>query len=426
MAAYYRNADATAAVSLPGGWLDSGDLAYRAEGELYIVGRVKDLIIKGGRNIAPEEVEEIAGSIDGVRKGCVAAFGVADPALGTERLVVVAETRVTDSEERARLETTVISRVAEGIGLPPDTVSLVAPGSVLKTSSGKIRRGETKEMFLKGNLGQRPRVPLRRKLALLAGVARVAIRSGLSRAAYALYLAYLALALLVTGPVLWALVTLIPGRRQVFALQRLASRACLRIMGCRLSVEGLEHLRGTGAAILASNHTSYVDVAALLALLPVDFVFVAKKEVLSWPVIGAFTRKARHPTVDRMDPQHSVVAARAVADVVRSGQPVLFFPEGTFTSAVGLRPFRLGAFEVAAQTKAPVVPLAIRGARHVLRGDDWRPRAGHIHVWIGPAMRPQGTTWKDVLDLRNQVADVIAAHCGEPRLDLVVGGLAGV
>jgi 1-acyl-sn-glycerol-3-phosphate acyltransferase len=127
-----------------------------------------------------------------------------------------------------------------------------------------------------------------------------------------------------------------------------------------------------------------------------------------------------------MDPQHSVNVARAVADVVRSGQPVLFFPEGTFASAAGLRPFRLGAFEVAAQTGAPVVPLAIRGARHVLRGDDWRPHPGHIHLWIGPAMRSEGTSWRDVLELRNKVADAIAAHSGEPRLDLVVGGLAGV
>ncbi|MGH7567847.1 MAG: fatty acyl-AMP ligase, partial [Gemmatimonadales bacterium] len=75
MAGYFRNPEGTAAITLPGGWLDSGDLAYRSEGELYITGRRKDLIIKGGRNLIPQEIEEVAGSVEGVRKGCVVAFG---------------------------------------------------------------------------------------------------------------------------------------------------------------------------------------------------------------------------------------------------------------------------------------------------------------------------------------------------------------
>src|SRR5260221_11370175 len=95
-AGYYRKPEATAAITLPGGWLDSGDLAYRAEGEIFIAGRRKDLIIKGGRNLVPQEIEDVTASVPGIRRGCVVAFGVTRPELGTEALVVVAETRATD------------------------------------------------------------------------------------------------------------------------------------------------------------------------------------------------------------------------------------------------------------------------------------------------------------------------------------------
>ena len=86
---YHGNREATAAVTLPGGWLDSGDLAYVARGDVHIAGRRKDLIIKGGRNLVPQEIEEAASEVDGIRRGCVVAFGTPHPELGTEALVVV-------------------------------------------------------------------------------------------------------------------------------------------------------------------------------------------------------------------------------------------------------------------------------------------------------------------------------------------------
>jgi 1-acyl-sn-glycerol-3-phosphate acyltransferase len=424
MAGYYRSPEMTRSVTLPGGWIDSGDLAYRAAGELFITGRIKDLIIAGGRNIVPQEVEEIVGSVEGVRKGCVAAFGVADEALGTERLVVVAETRLTDRDARSKLDEAIVARVSEGIGLPPEQVLIADPGSVLKTSSGKIRRGATKELYTSGRLGRRQTPPLARRLTLAAAAGKLAIRAGLARVGYALYFVWVLLALAMLAIVSWALAAVLPGRRSVFLLQRVASRVALRIVGCQHSVEGLEHLDGVGAAILASNHTSYVDIAALVSLLPMDFLFVAKREVLSWPLIGTLVRRGRHPTVDRWDPRHSVVDARAITEVARRGESVLFFPEGTFTAAAGLRPFRMGAFEAAVETLTPVVPIAIRGARHVLRDDELRPHRGRVHVWVGSPIAPPGATWQDALDLRSRVADAIAAHCGEPRLDLVAGGPA--
>ena len=91
-------------------------------------------------------------AIDGVRKGCVAVFGAADAALGTERLVVVAETRETETTARDRLQQDILEAVSDALGVPPDTVALARPGAVLKTSSGKVRRSATRDAYLAGAL----------------------------------------------------------------------------------------------------------------------------------------------------------------------------------------------------------------------------------------------------------------------------------
>ena len=133
---YYRNPAATRGL-FHGDWLDSGDRAYLAGGDVYLTGRVKDIIIRGGRNFYPYELEDAVGGIAGVRKGCVAAFASGDPETGTERLVVVAETRETDAGALADLRRQIQAASVELLGAPPDDVVLAAPHTVLKTSSGK-------------------------------------------------------------------------------------------------------------------------------------------------------------------------------------------------------------------------------------------------------------------------------------------------
>src|SRR5262249_59483387 len=94
---YYRNPEATKALFAGGGWLNTGDRAYLRDGMMYITGREKDIIIRGGRNISPYELEEAVGDLPGIRRGCVAVFGSQDRTSGTERLVVLAETREQDA-----------------------------------------------------------------------------------------------------------------------------------------------------------------------------------------------------------------------------------------------------------------------------------------------------------------------------------------
>ena len=422
MQGYFRNPTATAAISLGDGWLDTGDLGYQADGELYVTGRLKDLIIKAGRNLVPQEIEEAASEVPGIRKGCVVAFGVPHPTLGTERLVVVAETRVTEPERRAALASAVAERVATAVGLPPDQVELVVPGSVPKTSSGKLRRDTARQLHLGGTLGATAGPTPFLRPRLLTEAAWAELRRLLRTPRRWLYGAYLAVALLPPAFLAWALAASIPARALALALPRRYFGLALRAAGCRLAVEGLENLPPRGAVLMASNHASYVDVAALMALLPRDFLFVAKREVLGWPAVGTFVRRAGHLTVDRNDTQQSLTDAAAIGRSLAAGQAVLVFPEGTFTSQTGLRPFRLGAFSAAVESRLPIVPLALRGTRGMLRDGVWIPRPGPVRLWIGRPIPPEGSGWRAVMELRDRVADAIAEHCGEPRLDILAGG----
>ena len=420
MARYHHNPDATSRVLLSDGWIDSGDLAYRVGAELFVTGRVKDLIKKGGRNLVPQEIEEVVGAVAGVRKGCVAAFGVADEATGTERIVVLAESRAQSRAERDRLEREAVAAVAARTGVPPDVVRVVSPGVVPKTSSGKIRRAAAREAYLTGRVTGTRGIPLRLRLGLFVGRATEALARTARRIGRALQIGYLTvvgtIALLVLGPVVVVLLYLLPTGRPVRVLSRVAARLALAISGCRLIVDGAERLRrrDSGPLVLVTNHTSYADTPVLLAALPIDFVVVSMLEIVRWPVIGTFARRGSHPLVDRWHPTQSVTDEADIHARLRDGETVLFFAEGGFSAMRGLKPFRLGAFEAAVATGAPVVPIALRGSRELLPADTRIPHPGRVHVWIGEPLRSESPGWRGAVALRDQAAHAIAAHCGEP------------
>jgi fatty-acyl-CoA synthase len=139
---YYNRPDVNAEL-FHDGWLRTGDLAYLLDGELVMCGRIKDVIIVGGRNVFPEDVERALTGVDGVRAGNVIAFGV--ERRGKEGLVVVAESKADDPTTVRR---SVAERVRQTTGLPARDIVLVAPGTLPKTSSGKLQRSLCKTRYL--------------------------------------------------------------------------------------------------------------------------------------------------------------------------------------------------------------------------------------------------------------------------------------
>ena len=143
---YYNRPEVTAA-AFHDGWLRTGDLGYLVGGELVVCGRLKDMIIVGGRNVFPEDVERAVAEVEGVRAGNVIAFGI-ERQPGREGLVVVAETRERDVP---MLRAAVADRVRDAVGLPPEVV-FVTPGTLPKTSSGKLQRSLCRSRYLEAEL----------------------------------------------------------------------------------------------------------------------------------------------------------------------------------------------------------------------------------------------------------------------------------
>ncbi|MBT0961510.1 AMP-binding protein [Denitromonas iodatirespirans] len=409
---YYRNPAASAKL-FDGDWLVTGDYAYLADGELYITGREKDLIIRGGRNFYPYDLEQAVGELAGVRKGCVAVFGVVDVQAADEQLVVVAETRETDAERRAALEQRIAGAAVEQIGIPPDVVVLALPHSVLKTSSGKLRRAAVREAYLNDTLGASTRPPwlqvLRLQTASLAGQLR-----GLARRAGGwCYGAWVWAAFWLLAPLAALAIFVLPSVGARWRATHRLARAFQTLSGCPMTVSGLDNLPD-GPVLLVANHASYADGLVLGAALPSPVAFVAKGEFKGNPVMRPLFERMGAHFVSRFDSRQGVGDLKRLGDIARQPPPLLFFAEGTFGSSPGLRGFRLGAFQIAAQHGLPVVPVAIAGTRQVLPAGSWRPRRGPLRVTVCPPVSPQGEGWHDMLELRDAVRQAILAHCGEP------------
>ena len=145
--------------------LRTGDVGYLADGELYVVDRLKDLVKVAGRSYSPSDIERAAEGVSGVRAGRSVAFGVTDPAVGTESLVLLAEVLPRTAQDLEALTEELRIAVVEQIGLSPSAVCLLKPGSLPRTSSGKLMRRDARDRYLSGALNGaaslRPMFPLR-------------------------------------------------------------------------------------------------------------------------------------------------------------------------------------------------------------------------------------------------------------------------
>ncbi len=454
---YHRNPKATEAL-FDREWLRSGDRGYIARGELHISGRDKDLIVRAGRNLYPYDLEAAVAGIEGVRKGCIAAFACPDPRTGTERLVVVAETREREPSKRRWIEGEIRQAIAALAGLPPEEIVLAPPHSVLKTSSGKIRRPAMRELFVAGAIGRgvgSVRLQLLRlTLAAAAGFLR---RQGrrLRRLAYSIYVGAVAALLLVLTLPLFALSWNVRAR---WRWGRRLLRSAFRAVGIRLRTQGGEYLREGSRSVVVVNHASYLDGALLFAAMPVPIAIAAKAEFGGIFPIGNLLRAFGVAFVERLDHQGSLTGVESLVAKLEREEIIGLFPEGTMHRMPGLLPFRLGAFKMAVQARASVVPVTLSGSRSVLRDGQWIPRPGEVVFRINPPLddidrslasrsgdseeakdeardeaaespdaaspadsSPESAAhrseeWAQAVRLRDAARAVILAQCGEPDL----------
>ena len=194
-------------------------------------------------------------------------------------------------------------------------------------------------------------------------------------------------------------------------IQRLArwwGRSLLFISGARVHVEGLEHLAPGQPYVFAANHRSQFDIFVLLAVLPGNFLFVAKKSLFQIPIFGQALARMGSVPIDRSNRQEAIRSLNQAVAKVKQGFSMMVFPEGTRASSRELLPFKKGVFIMALRAGKPVVPVAINGTMAIQPRGALRLKPGPIQVVIAPPIDSRQFQRKD--DLMDAVRRVIAAH----------------
>jgi len=410
---YFRN-EAKTRELFDGDWLDSGDRAYLVDGDIVVTGRIKDMVIRAGRNVYPHEIEQAVGEVEGVRRGCVAVFGDPDPDAGTERLVVVAETRERERAAQDALRARITEVATALLDEPPDEIVLAPPRTIPKTSSGKIRRSAARALLASGQLEAAPRALWWQvaRITLVGATARV--RRGLRALGERLYAVWwwtVAALTLVLG---LGMLTLMPRRAWCWPATRAAGRLALGLTGSRISRGGVDPL--PERCVLVANHASYLDSLVLATALPGELAFLAMAELAKFPPFAHVLNRLGAILVARGEVEGLEEATEAAIAAVEAGRRPVFYPEGTTTRIPGILPFRLGAFVVAARAGVPVVPIALHGTRSILRGQQWFPRRGDAELEIGPPLQPEGDDFGAATALRDATRAWMLEATGEPDL----------
>jgi 1-acyl-sn-glycerol-3-phosphate acyltransferase len=279
-------------------------------------------------------------------------------------------------------------------------------------------------LYEKGALGQPSRSVRWQMLRLLVASLRPMWQRTWRSLKTNLYSAYLWMLFGLLTPVGWVAVATLPRLTWRWATLRALARLLAWASRTPLEIHGLDNLlKEKRSTVVVANHCSYLDAYALVATIPRPISFIAKAEFTEKFHSRLFLKHMHTETVQRFDTEQGIRDARRITSVAQEGKSLLFFPEGTFTRIPGLMPFHMGAFVTAETANLPVIPIAIRGTRSMLRANSWFLRRGKITVTIGEAIETShireqaaGNGWETALKLRDAARTFILQHCGEPDL----------
>jgi 1-acyl-sn-glycerol-3-phosphate acyltransferase len=199
------------------------------------------------------------------------------------------------------------------------------------------------------------------------------------------------------------------------ACSRIWARMILWTSRVQVRVNGVQNVKGGRPYVLCANHQSHMDIPILLAGLPFQFRFAAKKELFRYPFLGWHLRRSGHLSINRENPHAAVKSLRDAAAGIQKGTPILIFPEGGTSPDGVIKPFKGGGFMLAVRSNAELVPVTIRGSRAVLAPATYHVRGGSVEIIIG---EPIPSTGISTSELANRVRDeVLAAFNYEKALD---------
>jgi 1-acyl-sn-glycerol-3-phosphate acyltransferase len=302
-----------------------------------------------------------AAEVAGVRRGCVAAFGTVDRESGTERLVVVAETRSHDPRELARMRDEIIKRVDAQAGMPPDRVEFVAPQTVPKTSSGKIRRHETRRLYESGTLRESKRPPWLQMARLLLENFGAWLRLGRENAGRGLRRAWTEFLILKAGVGGGLLIRLCPTPRLAARVARSVARLALWLDRARVEVKGAGELDAARPALLLAQPAGEMDLLVVLASAPAPLLLAEERLLTRLPAPLRFLLSPL------LAPQVDGGIAGRVRQALEGGYSVLAFADSPVGTPAGRCRIRLEPIEAAREVGAPLFPVLLKGAAGVLK-----------------------------------------------------------
>ena len=219
---------------------------------------------------------------------------------------------------------------------------------------------------------------------------------------------FLAVALLLVMPffILWTLLTGTADLMYKMAMKTV--RASLRIAKIKVRVEGLENIPPS-VCIFAANHISNVDPIAFVPAIPRRVSVLLKSELFRIPILSTAMRLAKFVPVDRADKEAAVASVNVALGVLKEGLSLAVYPEGTRSPDGRLKPFKKGTFALAIEAGAPIVPVSISGAQHLMRKGEWTMRSGEIVVRFGPPVDASQYTMERRMELLARVEELVAA-----------------
>jgi 1-acyl-sn-glycerol-3-phosphate acyltransferase len=200
------------------------------------------------------------------------------------------------------------------------------------------------------------------------------------------------------------------GRLQI-RVARSWARSLLGAGGVKVRVEGLEHIDPEGSYVFIGNHLSYMDTPVMLAHIPVQFRFLAKRGLFQIPLLGTHLARAGHVPVPREDPRAAVKTMQLAAEAIQQKKvSLLIFPEGGRSHDGVLRPFKEGGAYIAIRAGAPLVPIVLIGTREVLPYGGGVVRSGEVTLRILPPISTEGLTLKDRGKVTAQIRELISTE----------------
>ena len=184
---------------------------------------------------------------------------------------------------------------------------------------------------------------------------------------------------------------------------RLWSRWCLGIAGIDVNVSGLEKINPDTPYVITANHQGQMDILVLIAIMPIPFLFIAKKELFKIPFFGWNMSLAGHISVDRSNHDSSLQSMKVAASKIQSGRSVMFFPEGTRSEDGKLKRFKSGAFYLSLETQAPILPVVIDGSFRAMPKGTLKIQPTEIHVRVLHPIETKGKTVDSRDELKQDV-----------------------